>query len=128
MADVIVIGGFAGALDALTENIASLPPPLPAAVCVVIPIPPGGRRRLPGLLTSAGTLPAVYPQNFQRLEHGHIYVAPPDHHLLIDRDRAYVWRGPKENRHRPAVNALFRSAAVTCTTRVIGVVLSGALE
>ena len=63
------------------------------------------------------------------MEHGRIYIAPPDQHLLIgDGDRIQLWHGPKENNFRPSINALFRSAAVAYGGRVTGVVLSGALE
>src|SRR5262245_36392606 len=126
--DVIVIGGSAGAVESLLKVVSGLPAHFPASVLVALHVPPWHRSELPSILTRAGHLRAEHPAHLQPLEHGRIYVAPPDHHLIVDDGRAYVWRGPKENQHRPAINALFRSAAVTGGGRVIGIVLSGALE
>src|SRR5205085_1505442 len=64
----------------------------------------------------------------EKIQHGRIYVASPDYHLLIERDFVRVIRGPKENRHRPAVDPLFRSAALAYGPRVVGVILTGALD
>jgi two-component system chemotaxis response regulator CheB len=126
--DVVVIGGASGSLVSLRRIAAALPADLPAIVCVAVHIDPWRKSDLPDLLTKAGRLPAVYPQNGERLEQGRVYIAPPDHHLLIDDTRAYVPRGPKENQRRPAINALFRSAAVMCRQRVVGVLLSGSVD
>src|SRR5205085_1013486 len=81
-----------------------------------------------GILSRSGPLIARHPKHGEKIEHGHIYVAPPDHHLLIERGHVQVVRGPKENRHRPAVDPLFRSAARAYGPRVVGVVLTGALD
>jgi two-component system, chemotaxis family, protein-glutamate methylesterase/glutaminase len=83
---------------------------------------------LPHVLARSGALPASHARHNELIEHGKIYVAPPDYHLLVEKQRSLLWRGPKENRHRPAVNALFRSAAVAYGERVTGVILTGALE
>jgi two-component system chemotaxis response regulator CheB len=77
---------------------------------------------------SGGPLPASYPNDDQKIEPGHIYIAPPDRHMLIEDGHINVWHGPKENRHRPAINPLFRSAAVAHGARTIGVILSGCLD
>jgi two-component system chemotaxis response regulator CheB len=62
------------------------------------------------------------------IESSRIYVAPPDHHMLIENNRILVKKGPKENRFRPSIDALFRSAAYVYGSRVIGIVLSGLLD
>ena len=92
------------------------------------PSRPGRARPAAEILDGAGPLPAATAEEGQPLERGRIYVAPPDRHLLVGRDHVHVRRGPRENRARPAIDPLFRSAAVSCSTRVIGVVLSGMLN
>jgi two-component system chemotaxis response regulator CheB len=105
-----------------------LPPDLPAALFVVMHVPAWAPSGLPGILSRAGPLKAVHPEDGDRIEKGRIYVAPPDFHLLVERGRVRLARGPKENRHRPAVDTLFRTAALAYGPRVVGVVLSGALN
>lgn len=83
---------------------------------------------MPQVLSKVGKLRAIRAIDGERFEPGVIYVAPPDYHLLVERDRIRVARGPKENRFRPAVDPLFRSAAHAYGNRVVGVVLSGALD
>jgi two-component system, chemotaxis family, protein-glutamate methylesterase/glutaminase len=124
----IVIGASAGGVEALKELVARLPADLPAAVFVVLHIPPFVASNLPAILARAGPMPAVHPRDGQPVEAGVIYVAPPDHHLLIEGERVAVKKGPKENRFRPSIDALFRSAAYVYRARAIGVVLSGALD
>jgi two-component system chemotaxis response regulator CheB len=124
----LVIGASAGGVEALKEVVAQLPADLPAAVFVVLHVPPYVSSSLPTILAECGPLPAVHPHDGAAIKPTVIYVAPPDHHLLIDRDRVAVKKGPKENRFRPSIDALFRSAAYTSGPRAIGVVLSGALD
>ncbi len=126
--DIIVIGASAGGIEALQQVVRGLTPDLPASVFVVLHIPPWHRSALPEILSRSGPIPAVPASPDQPIEPGRIYVAPPDHHLLLEDGKVHVWRGPKENTHRPAVNPLFRSAAVDFKQRVTGVVLSGTLD
>jgi two-component system chemotaxis response regulator CheB len=126
--DVIVVGGSAGALEALRRLVAGLPADLGAAVFVVIHRGAGSPPVLAELLDAAGPLPAVVAEEGTRFAPGRIHVAPPDHHLLVGRDHLHVRRGPRENRARPAIDVLFRAAAVNCSTRVVGVLLSGLLD
>jgi two-component system chemotaxis response regulator CheB len=91
-------------------------------------IPAYAVSHLPDLLSKAGALPARHPHHQEPLRPGVIYVAPPDHHLLLEDDHVLVTRGPKENHFRPSVDALFRSAAYTYGPRVIGIVLTGYLN
>ncbi|HYW08831.1 MAG TPA: chemotaxis protein CheB, partial [Longimicrobium sp.] len=126
--DIIVMGGSAGAVEAISEIVAGLPADLPAAVFVVIHFPAYATSMLPEILARRGALPARHARDGEPIVPGRIYVAPPDHHLLMDRDCVRVVRGPRENSHRPAVDPLFRSAARSHGPRVIGVVVTGTLD
>jgi len=126
--DIIVVGASAGGVEALITLVRSLPADLPAALFVVLHIPAQNPSALPAILNRSGPLPAVHATDRQEIVPGHIYVAPPDHHLLVEQGYVRVGRGPKENMHRPAIDPLFRSAAHTYGSRVIGVVLSGMLD
>lgn len=125
---IIVIGASAGGVEALTKLVASLPADLPAAIFVVLHVSPEGTSVLPRILNRAGPLQAMHPKHGQAIEPGRIYVAPPDFHLLVKRGYIHLARGPQENRHRPAIDPLFRTAARAYGPLVIGVVLSGSLD
>ena len=126
--DIVVVGASAGGMAALEQLAAGLPRDLPAAVFIVWHLSPGVRSVLPTVLAKAGPLPASHPDDGDPIRPGHIYVGPNDHHMLLERGYIRVTKGPKENRFRPAVDPLFRSAAYIYGTRVTGVVLSGALD
>lgn len=126
--NIIVIGCSVGGVEALQRLVAPLPKDFPAAVFVVLHLAPQSTSVLPHILTRAGNLPAVHPRDGEPIRMGRIYVAPPDNHLLIENGKVRVMRGPKENRHRPAIDPLFRSAARWYGPRVIGVVLTGSLD
>ena len=126
--DIVVIGASAGGVEALMRLVATLPSDLDAAICVVLHIPREGPSALPQVLSRAGPLRAVVAKDGAPLRPGVIYVAPPDRHLLLQPGRVHLAAGPRENGHRPAVDALFRSAAREYATRVIGVILSGTLD
>ena len=126
--DCIVIGASTGGVEALAALVGKLPANLQAAVFVVVHIPPQATSVLPAILERAGTLPAAHAIDGEPMKTGRIYVAPPDFHLLVERGYVWVMRGPKENRNRPAVDPLFRSAARAYGPRVVGVILTGALN
>jgi two-component system chemotaxis response regulator CheB len=126
--DIIVVGASAGGVEALTQMVRGLPASLPASFFIVCHFPSGGRSVLPQILSRSGPLLAVHAADGEPFLPGQIYVAPPDHHLLLGPDgRMRLTRGARENHHRPAVDPLFRSAARYYGPRVIGVVLSGSL-
>ena len=126
--DVLVIGGSAGATQPLKQILGRLPADLPAAVLVVLHIPAQGIGILSTVVSSAGALPVRQAENGMKIEPGRIYLAAPDHHLLLSGDHIFLGRGPRENMVRPAIDALFRSAALYHGPRVIGVLLSGLLS
>ena len=122
---VVVVGGSAGALDPLLDFARALPRGLPAAVLIVMHTPPDAVSRLPDLLSRAGPLPAHHAQDGEALRPGVVYVAPPDHHLLVGEAQLRLSRGARENRSRPSIDVLFRSAAYTHRERVVALLLSG---
>ncbi|NOK39560.1 chemotaxis protein CheB [Corallococcus exercitus] len=126
--DIIVIGASTGGVEALTLLARQLPADLAATVLVVLHVSSQHRSYLPEILTRSGPLKAHHPRDGEALEKGRIYVAPNDRHLLLEPGRVRVMKGPRENGHRPAVDPLFRSAASAYGPRVVGVVLTGALD
>lgn len=126
--DIIVIGASLGGVGALKALIHELPGDLPATICIVIHMAPTGDRLLHSILSRAGGLLVSEAIDGEPIRPGHVYLARPDHHLLVEHDRIVLGRGPRENHSRPAVDVLFRSAATTYGPRVIGVVLTGRLD
>jgi two-component system chemotaxis response regulator CheB len=124
--DIVVVGASAGGLDALRTMLAGLPADLPAAIFVVLHV--GKASHLAPVLDRAGPLPVRPAVSGEPFQQGHVYVAPPGKHLMLHDHHILLRRGPRENLARPAVDPLFRSAAATFGSRVIGVVLSGALS
>jgi two-component system chemotaxis response regulator CheB len=126
--DIVVIGASAGAVEALRQITSRLPPDLPAAVFVVVHVPATFPSRLPEILARAGALPVSHARDGEVFQRGRIYVAPPGRHLVIEGGTTRLTLGPRENRVRPAVDTLFRSAALAHGPRVVGVVLTGGLD
>lgn len=126
--EIIVIGASEGGVDAVPQLIASLPADLPAAVFVVLHIPAKGPDLLAAIIGRQATLPVRNGIDGEKIEPSRVYVAPPDHHLQVAGGHVVLTRGPRENRHRPAIDALFRSAAEAYGRRVTGVVLTGNLD
>ena len=125
--DVVVVGASAGGVQVLLDLAASLPAQFPACVLVVLHV--GAHRSvMPELMSARGPLRAIHPEDGQPLQPGAIFVAPPDHHMLVDDGLIRLTRGAKENHARPAIDPLFRTAALACGPRVVGVLLSGRLD
>jgi two-component system chemotaxis response regulator CheB len=126
--DIITIGASAGGFEALRQLIGDLPDDLDASIFIVWHISADVKGILPRVLSKETGLAVSHAVDREPIERGHVYVAPPDHHLVLERGLVRVTRGPKENRFRPAIDPLFRSAALAYGPQVIGVVLTGALD
>ena len=125
--NIVVVGASAGGVSALQRLAADLPPSFPAVILVVLHVG-SNPSHLPALLAAAGPNSAAHAQDGEAIRTGHIAVAPPDHHLLLNDGCLRLTRGPKENFARPAIDPLFRSAALSYGPRVIGVILTGNLD
>ena len=126
--NIIVIGASAGGFDSLKKLVSGFSADLEASVFIVWHISPDISGILPQVLSQHGPLPAANAIDGEPILKSRIYVAPPDHHLLIENDTIRVKKGPKENLFRPAIDPLFRSAAYHYGNKAIGVILSGALD
>jgi two-component system, chemotaxis family, protein-glutamate methylesterase/glutaminase len=122
--DIVVIGASSGEVEALMRLIGDLP----AALFVVVHFPQGASSALARILDRAGPSRAVSPEDGEEILPGRVCVPRPNHHVLMEDGRVRPTRGPKENRRRPAVDALFRAAAVAHGARAVGVVLTGARD
>ncbi|HEX8038356.1 MAG TPA: chemotaxis protein CheB [Chryseosolibacter sp.] len=126
---VLVVGASAGGSSLLPQLLAQLPKGYSFSVLIVLHL---SRNTIGELLLQR--LQRSTPWKCQIARNGetvmadHIYIARPDRHLLISKDRILLGQGPRENRYRPSINMLFRSAAASFGPRVIGVILSGLLE
>lgn len=126
--DIIVIGASSGGIEALRTLVSHLPEDFSATLFVVFHSGPDAPGILHEILSRSGPLEAISPRDNERFLPGKIYVAPPDRHMLLEPDVICLTRGPKENRFRPAIDPLFRSAAQIYGPRAIGVILTGGLD
>lgn len=124
---VVVIGASAGGIEALRELLKPLPQTFDAAILIVLHTS-SHASSLAAILQRATELPVSYAQDWEPIEKAHVYIAPPDFHLIVEGNLLRVIQGPRENLHRPAIDPLFRSAAVAFGQRLIGVVLTGLLD
>src|SRR5262249_36659841 len=128
MHDIVVIGASAGGVETLNEIVGRLPPDIKASIFVVVHVAPDSTGLLPNVLNRRSLVPAIQARDGLEIRHGMIYVAPPDRHLILEDCEIRVVRGPRHNRHRPAIDLLFRTAARNYGERVVGVVLTGFLD
>lgn len=126
--DIVVVGASAGGVNALKQLVSELPVGFPASIFIVQHTSPTSPGLMADILESLCALPVTFPRDGEAIQSSHVYVAPPDYHLVLEEGRIRVTRGPRENRFRPSIDVLFRSAAWTYGPRVIGVVLTGYLD
>jgi two-component system, chemotaxis family, protein-glutamate methylesterase/glutaminase len=125
---LVVVGASAGGVEALTILVGGLPPGFQHAVAIVLHLSEVGPSAMPEILARAGSLPAAHAVDGERILGGRIYIAPPGSHLTVDGDRFRLDNGPSIKGHRPAIDPLFETAAQSCGSRVVGVILSGMLD
>ena len=125
---VIVIGASADGIQAISRVLHDLPADFTAPVLIVQHIGRRVPRYLPEILARTTRLPVEHPYDGELIASGHVYVAPPDHHMLIRSGAIRLSHGPRENYARPAVDVLFRSAAIALGAQVVGVILTGYLH
>jgi two-component system chemotaxis response regulator CheB len=125
--DVVAIGASAGGVEALAFLCTKLPAQFPATILITLHLPSHSASTLDRILSESGHLPATFARDGDTLKKGQILLAPPGHHLIADRDRLVLGKGPRENNARPAIDPMLRSVAVCCGARAIGVVLTGTL-
>jgi two-component system chemotaxis response regulator CheB len=126
--DLVVIGASAGGIEALQQLVRALPHDLNAAILVVLHTSPRPGNLLTRILGRAASLPVLHPKDWTPIENGKIYIAPPDLHMIVSGNSLRTLPGPRENLYRPAIDPLFRSAALSRGRRVIGVILTGLLD
>jgi chemotaxis response regulator CheB len=125
--DIVVLGGSAGAIPAVNTILRALPADLAATFFVTLhrglSVLPSDH--LTAVLSAKSSFTAMSAKDEQPIEHGHVYVAPADEHLVLETGIMRLEHSPKEHRFRPCIDVLFKSAAATYGRRVIGVLLSG---
>lgn len=126
--NIIAVGASAGGMEVLKSILAQLPCDFPGTVFIVWHVSPTYPSVLPQILQRVCSLPVAHAIDEEVIEPGRVYIAPPDHHLIVEQGQVRLTRGPKENRFRPSVDVLFRSAALAYGSQVIGVVLTGSLD
>lgn len=127
---IVVLGASAGGLKAITALIRQLPADFGAPILIVQHISADAIGNvLRDTLNNLGTLKCLHAAHGMGVKAGHIYLAPPNYHLMIDKSgKLLVTKGAQENRSRPAIDPLFRSAAAAFGNRATGIILTGYLD
>jgi two-component system, chemotaxis family, protein-glutamate methylesterase/glutaminase len=125
--DVLAIGTSAGGFDALRFLAGEFSRDFPASVLMTIHLSSQFRSALDAILTQSGPLPASFATDGETLKKGHIYIAPAERHLIVEREQLRLGSGPRENNSRPSLDPMFRSVALCCGSRAVGAVLTGTL-
>jgi two-component system chemotaxis response regulator CheB len=125
---VVVAGASAGGVEALVQLVRSLPRDFAHPMLVVLHVAPTGTSVLPAILARACRLPVASAGDGDRLRPGHVYVAPPDCHLVVEDGHLRLSQTPRENGHRPAIDVTMRTAANAYDRGAIGIVLSGSRD
>jgi two-component system chemotaxis response regulator CheB len=127
MVRIIVVGASQGGVPALQALVSGLPKDFTVPILIVQHIG-SSQSILPSILNDVDGTRAAFGKDHEALRDGRIYVAPPDHHMQLQDGQVELTRGPRENYARPAIDPLFRTAALYYGPDVIGVVLTGRLN
>jgi two-component system, chemotaxis family, protein-glutamate methylesterase/glutaminase len=126
---VIAIGASSGGLNAIADLVAQFPEDLNASIFIVLHMAPDALKDVfLDMVQARSRLKCLFAENGMAVTPGRIHLAPPDHHLLVKKGEIIVSNGARENRFRPSIDTLFRSAAVACGSSVIGIILTGMLD
>jgi two-component system chemotaxis response regulator CheB len=125
---IAVVGASAGGVAALSELVQGIPANFAGSIFVVLHSAPESPARLPAILARNTELPVAHARDGEPIRAGRVYVAPPNRHLVLRPGHVHLNSGPRENGSRPAIDALFRSAALEYGARAVGVVLTGTLD
>ena len=128
MRDVVVVGCSAGGVEALPRLLQPLSARFGATVCIVQHMSPTHTPYLVDILRRTSRLPVSWAEQGEGMQRAHVYVAPPDVHLIFSGEHLMLAKGARENFSRPSIDKLFRSAAAQHGSRVVGVLLTGMLE
>jgi two-component system, chemotaxis family, protein-glutamate methylesterase/glutaminase len=123
---IVAIGASAGGVDAMRTLFSQIPPDIPASIFAVLHV--GAQSELPRILAQSSKLPARHATQNNKIEKGHLLIAPPDRHMLLEDGHVRLTHGPRVNWARPAIDPLFLSAAIAYGPSVVGVILSGNLN
>jgi two-component system chemotaxis response regulator CheB len=125
---IIAVGSSTGGVSALQELAGAMPADFPGALLIVNHLSPIRLSHLRDILDGAGPMSARIACDGDIVRAGYIYVAIPDHHLMLEGAGLRVTRGPRDALYRPSIDVLFRSCSIALGTHAIGVVLTGALS
>src|SRR3954469_15969770 len=125
---LFVIGASAGGIEAIRELLSQLPAEFPAPILVVVHVPTDSSGQLDSVLQRSTKMVVQTAVDGAHLLPRHVYVARPNFHLVVNDSHLRLLSGPRENRHRPAIDPLFRSAARVYGPNATGIILSGYLD
>jgi two-component system chemotaxis response regulator CheB len=127
--NIIVIGASAGGFQAISEVISVLPGNIDAAVFIIIHISDkSNAEHIAQYCQKSTSLTCSVPADGSKIQRGHLYVAPANYHMMLKDNSITINQGARENKYRPSIDVLFRSAAAHFGSRVISLILTGMLD
>ena len=125
--EILVIGGSAGSLEVILYALPLLKNPLPISIIIVLHRKNNSDSTLTNLFKAKTRIPVKEAEEKEVIRAGHIYIAPPDYHLLIEKNRTFsLDYSEKVHFSRPSIDLTFQTAAETYRESLAGLLLSGA--